>query len=144
MRMPTRLICLLAALAIAVPTAALPAVAFGQSAGDDQYVDPFQDNGNNGKHHNKSQQGGNDNSSSQQGNSQTAAGGGGSGSDSGSGGSGSSGTAGASASQSDPNGDDSSLPHTGSGLPEAWLVVGGVILLLGGGFLLRRVWPRPE
>jgi LPXTG-motif cell wall-anchored protein len=140
MRMPTRLICLLAALAIVVPTAALPAVAFGQSAGDDQYVDPFQDNG---KHHNKNQQGGNDNSSSQQGNSQNAAGGG-SGSDSGSGGSGSSGTAGASASQSDPNGDDSSLPHTGSGLPEGWLVVGGVILLLGGGFLLRRVWPRPE
>jgi len=140
MRMPTRLICLLAALAIVVPTAALPAVAFGQSAGDDQYVDPFQDNG---KHHNKNQQGGNDNSSSQQGNSQNAAGGG-SGSDSGSGGSGSSGTAGANASQSDPNGDDSSLPHTGSGLPEGWLVVGGVILLLGGGFLLRRVWPRPE
>jgi LPXTG-motif cell wall-anchored protein len=137
MRFSYRAICLLAALILAAPVAAVPATALAQSAGDDQYVDPFQDdqtgqnngNGNgNGNGNNGSGSQGNDSndSASQQptGQSDTGA------------------TAGTTA--ADPNADDSGkLPHTG-GVPEGWLVAIGVLLLLGGGFALRRVWPRPD
>jgi hypothetical protein len=129
MRMTNRLICLLAALALAVPAAALPATAFGQSAGDDQYVDPFQDNnadnngGGGGGGNNSGSQ--NDNTPSSQQTSQTTTTTGD--------------TAGASA--QDPAAESGGLPRTGFN-------VGGVVLtgvlLLGGGLALRRAWPLPE
>jgi hypothetical protein len=52
---------------------------------------------------------------------------------------GSSDTAGATASETANN---DSLPRTG--LPVGPIVAIGVILLLGGGFALRRAWPRPH
>jgi hypothetical protein len=127
MRMTNRLICLLAVLAIAVPAAALPATAFGQSAGDDQYVDPFQDNENadNGGGNNDNSGSQSDNTSTNQQTSQTTTTSGD--------------TAGASA--QDPAAESGGLPRTGFN-------VGGVVLtgvlLLGGGLALRRAWPLPE
>jgi LPXTG-motif cell wall-anchored protein len=131
MRMTNRLLCLLAVLMLALPAAALPATAFGQSAGDDQYVDPFQDD-QTGKN-NGSGSGGGDNNNSNNSASQQSTGQ----SDTGDTG----GTAGTTAAQNSGD-DDGKLPHTG--LSEGWLVAIGVILLLGGGFALRRVWPRPD
>ena len=139
MRMTNRLLCLLVTLMLVVPTAAaVPTIAFGQSAGDDQYVDPFQNNGHgnkngNGNGNNSSGSGGGNNSKSNNSASQQPTGQSNSGS-----------TAGTAAAQNSANGNGSKLPHTGSGLPEAWIVAIGVLLLLGGGFVLRRVWPRPE
>jgi LPXTG-motif cell wall-anchored protein len=130
MRISHRLVCLLAVLILAAPAAALPAAAFGQSAGDDQYVDPFQNNdkGDDGNAGSGSQGGDNSNNAAQQGTDQSNSGD-------------SAGTTAAQSSAADENG---KLPHTGSGLPEGWLVAAGVILLLGGGFVLRRVWPHPD
>ena len=130
MRMTNRLLCLLVALMLVVPAAAVPAIAFGQSAGDDQYVDPFQDNGtgnNNGSGSGGSNNSGSNNSASQQPTGQSNTGD----------------TAGTTTAQNPAN-DNTKLPHTGSDFPEGWLVAIGALLLLGGGFALRRVWPRPD
>jgi hypothetical protein len=42
MRMTKEVLAFVLALALAAPALTVPAVAFGQSAGDEQYVDPFQ------------------------------------------------------------------------------------------------------
>jgi LPXTG-motif cell wall-anchored protein len=131
MRMTKRLVLLLATLLIAVPTVVVPAVALGQSAGDDQYVDPFQNNGNgndngggngNGNSNSGSQT---DNTSASQQTSQTPTT--------------TSDTAAASAQSSTSAG--GTLPRTGEDM-------GGVVLmgvvLLGGGYALRRAWPLPQ
>lgn len=124
MRMTNRHLCLLAALLIALAVVAVPATAFGQSAGDDQYVDPFQDdtpqNGNNNNSGSQS-----DNTSSGQQTSQTTTTTGD--------------TAGASA--QDPAADSGTLPRTGEDLGRVALI--GVLLLVGG-LALRRAWPLPE
>jgi LPXTG-motif cell wall-anchored protein len=136
MRITNRLLCLLVALTLVVPAAAVPAIALGQSAGDDQYVDPFQDSTNNGSGSGGGNNGGTNNggtnnsgsdNSASQSTGQTSTGD----------------TAGTTAAQTSTDG-SSKLPHTGSDFPEGWLVVTGVLLLLGGGFVLRRVWPRPD
>jgi LPXTG-motif cell wall-anchored protein len=128
MRISYRALCLLALLILAVPIAAAPATALAQSAGDDQYVDPFKndDGGNNGSGSQGSDQGSSNDNSTQSGDQSDT-----------------SGTAGTTAAQGteDANG---KLPRTGGGVSEAWIVVAGVVLLLGGGFALRRVWPRPD
>jgi LPXTG-motif cell wall-anchored protein len=122
MRMTKRLVCLLAALAIAVSTAALPAIAFGQSAGDDQYVDPFQNNGEK-KDKDKSSSGSQSDSNTSASQTTTTTGD----------------TAGASA--QDPASASGTLPRTGEDLGGIALM--GVVLV-GGGFALRRAWPLPE
>jgi LPXTG-motif cell wall-anchored protein len=131
MRMTNRLLCLLITVMLVVPTAAaVPTIAFGQSAGDDQYVDPFQDNekgNNNGSGSGGSNNGGSDNSASQQSTGQSNTGD----------------TAGTTAAQNSADANNK-LPRTGSDFPEGWLVAIGALLLLGGGFVLRRVWPRPD
>jgi LPXTG-motif cell wall-anchored protein len=133
MRMTNRLLCLLIALMLVVPAAAVPAIALGQSAGDDQYVDPFQDD-QTGKNQGSGSGGGNNSDSNNSGSEQTT------------GQSNTGDTAGTTAAQNsaDDSSNNNKLPHTGSGLPEGWLVAIGVLLLLGGGFVLRRVWPRPD
>ena len=139
MRITHRLLCLLIVLTLVVPAAAaVPTIAFGQSAGDDQYVDPFQDNGtgnNNGSgsgggggNNGGANNSGSDNSASQQSTGQSNTGD----------------TAGTTAAQNSANDGNDKLPHTGSDFPEGWIVALGVVLLLGGGFVLRRVWPRPD
>jgi LPXTG-motif cell wall-anchored protein len=135
MRMTNRLLCLLVALMLVVPAAAVPAIAFGQSAGDDQYVDPFQDQTGNG---NGSGSGGGNNGGSDNGTSNNSA------SQQPTGQSNTGATAGTTAAQNSANGSNSTLPHTGSDFPEGWLVAVGALLLLGGAFVLRRVWPRPD
>jgi hypothetical protein len=126
MRMNYRVLSLLVMLALAVPVVAAPATSFAQSAGDDQYVDPFQDDNGGGGGGNQGNQGnqGNSTPSDQQSVAQAPAD--------------SSGTAGATATESAQN---DSLPRTG--LPMGPIVAVGVILL-GGGFALRRAWPRPH
>jgi LPXTG-motif cell wall-anchored protein len=121
MRMTKRLVCLLAALLIAVPVVAIPATALGQSAGDDQYVDPFQGNGNGNGNGNSGSgsQSNNDTSASQQTNQTTT-------------------TPGNAAQDPSANG---TLPRTGEDLGGIALM--GVVLI-GGGFALRRAWPLPE
>jgi LPXTG-motif cell wall-anchored protein len=133
MRITNRLVCLLLALMLVVPAAAMPAIALGQSAGDDQYVDPFQDDqtgkdkgSGSGGSGNSDNTNNSDNSASQGSTGQSNTGD----------------TAGTTAAQNSADDNNSKLPHTG--LPEGWLVAIGVLLLLGGGFVLRRVWPRPD
>jgi LPXTG-motif cell wall-anchored protein len=128
MRISYRALCLLVLLILAAPVVAVPATALAQSAGDDQYVDPFENDGNgNGNGGNSGNQGsdqGTSNDTSAQSGDQSG-----------------NGTAGTAAQGTeDPNG---KLPRTG-GVPEGWIAVAGVALLLGGGFALRRVWPRPD
>ena len=65
MRMTNRVLFLLLVLALAVPAAAAPVTALAQSAGDNQYVDPFQGSGDSG--------GGNNGNSGNQGGSDTPA-----------------------------------------------------------------------
>jgi hypothetical protein len=47
MRMTRGFVALVLTIALAAPCLAIPATALGQSAGDEQYVDPFQNDGNN-------------------------------------------------------------------------------------------------
>ena len=129
MRMTNRVLFLLLMLALAVPVVAAPATAFAQSAGDDQYVDPFQDDdsGNSGNQGNSGNSGnqGNDTPAAEQPTAQAPA-------DSGD-------TAGATAAEEAA--DAGTLPRTGAPLGDLALI--GVILL-GGGFALRRAWPLPD
>jgi hypothetical protein len=121
MRTPTRLLACALILVLAITVVAVPATAFAQSAGDEQYVDPFQnddsDNGGGGDGNN----GGQDGTTTEEEVVQAPA-------DTGD-------TAGTTAAQTDGDG---SLPQTG-------LMIGGValagVLLLGGGMTLRRLWP---
>jgi hypothetical protein len=110
---------LLLILAVAVTAVAVPAAAFGQSAGDDQYVDPFQeqdDNGNSG-----SQGGGGDDGAAEQTTAQAQ-------------------TDAADTEAATASDDGATLPLTG--LPLVGVVlVGG--LLLGGGVSLRRIARAP-
>jgi hypothetical protein len=132
MRMNYRVLSLLVMLALTLPVVLAPATSFAQSAGDDQYVDPFQDDngggggggGNQGNSGNSGSQG-DSTPSDQQSVAQAPAD--------------SSDTAGTTASESAKN---DSLPRTG--LPMGPILAIGVILLLGGGFALRRAWPRPH
>ena len=129
MRMTNRHFCLLAALFVALAFVAVPATTFGQSAGDDQYVDPFKDNGNGNGNGNAN---GNGNSGSQgdtsagtQQTTQTTTPTGD--------------TAGETA--SDPAANGNTLPRTGE---DYGAVVLMGVLLLGGGVALRLAWPLPE
>jgi LPXTG-motif cell wall-anchored protein len=126
MRTTNRVLFLLLVLALAVPAAAAPVTALAQSAGDNQYVDPFQGSGDSGggNNGNSGNQGGSDTPAQQQ-TTQVPT-------DTGT-------TAGATATDSAQG---ETLPRTGRS--EGWLVVIGVLLVLGGGFTLRRVWPRPH
>jgi hypothetical protein len=125
MRMSSRVLALLLAIALSLPLVAA-APSFAQSAGDDQYVDPFEGEGDNGG---GGGGGGNGNS---QGNSDTGSGDTTAPTDTGSGD-----TAGTSAEVDD----GSDLPR--SGLPVGQVALIGVILI-GGGLALRRAWPLPE
>jgi hypothetical protein len=101
-------------LVLVLPALAAPAAAVAQSAGDDQYVDPFQNEGSQ-KDNAKSQSGGGDGSTAPQSAQATPTA--------------AAPEAGAQAS------DGAALPRTG--LPLAGLLVTG-FALLGGGFTLRR------
>jgi hypothetical protein len=106
-------------IALAAPCLALPATALGQSAGDEQYVDPFQSGGGGGGGNDNSQ-GDNSNSDAQdQGTTTTTT----QTTESGD-------TAGAAES------DSQTLPNTC--LPLAGLVLSGAALLGGGAALRRR------
>jgi hypothetical protein len=125
MRMTNRVLTLLLMLALAVPAVAAPATALAQSAGDDQYVDPFQDDDSGGGNQGNSgsQGGGNDTPTDDQAVAQAPA-------DSGD-------SAGVNAGAETVD-DSGGLPITG--FPLAGLALTGVILLAGG-FALRRAWP---
>jgi hypothetical protein len=118
MRTTTHLLTPVLILTLAFTAVAVPATAFAQSAGDDQYVDPFQEPG-----------GGGDN----------GAGGGGGGDDT-SGGNGE-----VAPTESTPS--TAAQTDSGGGLPTTGLAIGVVALtgalLLGGGTALRRRW-RPR
>ena len=118
MLMTRRLLALILTIALAAPCVAVPATAFGQSAGDDQYVDPFQ-----GSDESQNGSGGQDKSGSagdQTGTSQPDT----------------SAVAPAQTGTTDATGSDSgSLPRTG--MPLAGLAIGGLVLL-GSGLAIRR------
>lgn len=122
MRMSNRALTLLLTLALAVTAVAAPATAFAQSAGDDQYVDPFQDDetGGGNQGNGGGDQGGNDAPAAEEPVAQAPT-------DTGD-------TAGVEAAD-----EGSTLPNTG-------FAVGGLaligVILLGGGYALRRAWPR--
>jgi hypothetical protein len=119
MRTSTRLLAPVLILVLAVAVAAMPATAFAQSAGDDQYVDPFQNSG-----------GGNDGGSQ----------GGGDGDDT----SGGNGEVAPAPAETAPS--TAAQTGDGGGLPTTGLAIGGValtgVLLLGGGMALRRWRPH--
>jgi hypothetical protein len=128
MRTTTRLLAPVLILVLAIAVVAVPTTAFAQSAGDEQYVDPFQDPNEPGRDGGNSQGGGGggggNNGSADDQVAQAPA-------DTGD-------TAGSTAAET---GDQGSLPSTG-------LAVGGVALagalLLGGGMTLRRLWRHPS
>jgi LPXTG-motif cell wall-anchored protein len=123
MRMTNRVLSLLLMLALAVPAVAAPGTAFAQSAGDDQYVDPFQDDESGGGNQGNSGSQSDDTPAAEEPVAQAPA-------DTGD-------TAGSAAEEA---ADGPTLPRTGFPAGEFALI--GVILL-GGGFALRRAWPRP-
>jgi hypothetical protein len=114
MRMTRGFLALALTIALAAPCLALPATALGQSAGDEQYVDPFQGGGGN---NDNSQSDNSDGQAQDQGTTTTTT------TESGD-------TAGAAES------DSGTLPRTG--LPLAGLVLSGAALLGGGAALRRR------
>jgi hypothetical protein len=132
MRTLQGLLAITLALVVAIPLIATPATAGAQSAGDEQYVDPFQNGAGGGQ--------GNDGNSGSGG--ERDGGGGlaesgsapaGTGDTAGSAGRTSSEPADSAASVAD---DGSALPNTG--LPLAGVVCAGVLLLTGGAALRRR------
>jgi hypothetical protein len=123
MRTTTRLLAHALILVLAMGVVAMPATALAQSAGDEQYVDPFEtpDQGGNGGNSQGGGDGGDEGSApAEEQVTQAPA-------DTGD-------TAGTTAGES-----------SGSELPRTGLVLGGVALsgalLLGGGIALRRLWP---
>jgi hypothetical protein len=121
MRMTNRALTLLLMLALAVAVAVVPATSFAQSAGDDQYVDPFQDDETGGGNGN---QGDNDTPTTPDETvSQAPA------------------TTAETGVADEAATSGATLPRTG--LPTGELVLIGVVLL-GGGFALRRAWPLPD
>ena len=120
MRMSARLLTLLLAIALSLPVLAAPAASFAQSAGDDQYVDPFKGEGNSGGGGN----GGNNSGAQDNSNS---------GSDT---------TAVQTTTESGDTAGASAEATDGSGLPRTGLPLGAVALtgalMFGGGLALRR------
>jgi len=121
--MSPRLLTLLLAIALSLPVLAAPAASLAQSAGDDQYVDPFKGEQGNGGGGNDSGAQDNSNTGSNDTAAQTTTGSGD--------------TAGASGETADGSG----LPRTGLGLGAVALT--GAILL-GGGVALRRRGRYPD
>ena len=125
MRIRNRTASLLLVLSLLAAAAVVPATALGQSAGDEQYVDPFQEDnsggGNQGDSRNSAPQ---DEAPATEAPATTAP----------------ADTAGTTAAQEGGNG-DASLPRTGS--PAAAVGLIGV-MLVAGGIALRRAWPLPE
>jgi hypothetical protein len=123
--MSPRLLTLLLAIALSLPVLAAPAASLAQSAGDDQYVDPFKGEGSGGG-------GGNGNNSGAQDNSNT----------------GSNDTAAQTTTGSGDTAGASGEAADGSGLPRTGLGLGAVALtgaiLLGGGVALRRRGRYPD
>jgi hypothetical protein len=125
MRKTARLLAHALILVLAITAVAVPATAWAQSAGDEQYVDPFQDPGEAGDDGggNNSQGGGGGDQGSAPADEQVAQ----APADAGD-------TAGTTAGES-----------SGTTLPQTGLMLGGValtgVLLLGGGIALRRLWP---
>ena len=119
MRKSSRLLAPVLILVLAVAVAAVPVTAYAQSAGDDQYVDPFQNSEDDG------------------GGSQ---GGGGGGDDT----SGGNGEVAPTPAETAPG--TAAQTEDGGGLPTTGLALGGValagVLLLGGGMALRRWRPH--
>lgn len=146
MRISSRAVCLLAAVSLAASLTAVPATAVAQSAGDDQYVDPFQNN---------EKGGGNDASAagSSQGDKSTPA-------DSApqstpadsapqgaSGGKSDGDSSAGTSSDSDKQSDDGQVSRAGGsgGGSQGWMIAAGVIVvLLGGGFAVWRLRSRPS
>jgi LPXTG-motif cell wall-anchored protein len=125
MRIRNRTASLLLVLSLLAAAAVVPATALGQSAGDEQYVDPFQDDnsggGNQGDSGNSAPQ---DEAPATEAPATTAP----------------ADTAGTTAAQEGGNG-DTRLPRTGS--PTAAVGLIGV-MLVAGGIALRRAWPLPD
>jgi hypothetical protein len=120
----TRLLAPVLILVLAIAVCAVPATALAQSAGDEQYVDPFEtpDEGGNGNSGNSQGGGGGDQGSAPTDDQVVQAP-----ADTGD-------TAGTVTGES-----------SGATLPNTGLMIGGVALtgalLLGGGIALRRLWP---
>jgi hypothetical protein len=130
MRTTTRLLAPVLILVLAIAAVAMPATAFAQSAGDEQYVDPFETpdqggNGGNGGNSGNPQGGGGDEGSAPA-EDQVAQ---------------------APADTGDPAASTAG-ESSGTALPNTGLMLGGVALtgalLLGGGIALRRLWPPPN
>jgi hypothetical protein len=127
MRTTSRLLAPVLILILAITVVAMPATAFAQSAGDEQYVDPFEtpDEGGNGGNGGNSQGGGGGDEGSAPADDQVAQ---------------------APADTGDAAGTTAAeSANDGAALPTTGLAVGGVALtgalLLGGGIALRRLWP---
>jgi hypothetical protein len=119
MRMTKGFLALTLTIALAVPCVALPATALGQSAGDEQYVDPFQGGGGSNNDNSQSDNSNSGGEAQDQGTTTTTT----QTTESGD-------TAGVAES------DSQTLPRTG--LPLAGLVLSGAALLGGGAALRRR------
>jgi LPXTG-motif cell wall-anchored protein len=125
MRIRHRTLSLLLVLSLFAAAAAVPATALGQSAGDEQYVDPFQEDNSGGGN-----QGDSGNPAPQEQAPATEAPTTPVPTD----------TAGATAAQEGGNG-STSLPRTGSPLGVVALIG---VALIAGGLALRRAWPLPD